>query len=46
MAELALLELEFLFRVEWRIVPQPEVLVDYYQSLAERCDGYEIQREG
>ncbi|KAL6228949.1 hypothetical protein BDW75DRAFT_118886 [Aspergillus navahoensis] len=43
MAELALLELEFLFRVEWRIVPQPEVLNDYYQSLAERCDGYEIQ---
>ncbi|KAL4885965.1 cyclin-domain-containing protein [Aspergillus karnatakaensis] len=41
--ELALLELEFLFRVEWRIVPQPEVLNDYYQSLAERCDGYEIQ---
>lgn len=44
MTELALLELEFLFRVEWRIVPQPEVLVDYYQSLVERCDGYEIQR--
>ncbi|KAL4796135.1 cyclin-domain-containing protein [Aspergillus venezuelensis] len=43
MTELALLELEFLFRVEWRIVPQPEVLTDYYQSLAERCDGYEIQ---
>ncbi|OJJ35672.1 hypothetical protein ASPWEDRAFT_111704 [Aspergillus wentii DTO 134E9] len=42
--ELALLELEFLFRVEWRIVPQPEVLVDYYQSLVERCDGFEIQR--
>jgi len=44
LTELALLELEFLFRVEWRIVPQPEVLVDYYQSLVERCDGYEIQR--
>ncbi|BCS24818.1 regulatory cyclin phoB [Aspergillus puulaauensis] len=43
LTELALLELEFLFRVEWRIVPQPEVLNDYYQSLAERCDGYEIQ---
>ncbi|KAL2845418.1 cyclin-domain-containing protein [Aspergillus pseudoustus] len=42
LTELALLELEFLFRVEWRIVPQPEVLNDYYQSLAERCDGYEI----
>lgn len=45
MTELALLELEFLFRVEWRIVPQPEVLEDYYQSLVERCGGYEIQRE-
>ncbi|PLB45424.1 cyclin-domain-containing protein [Aspergillus steynii IBT 23096] len=46
MTELALLELEFLFRVEWRIVPQPEVLVDYYQSLVERCEGFEIQRDG
>ncbi|GAB1193183.1 hypothetical protein APSETT444_002386 [Aspergillus pseudonomiae] len=45
MTELALLELEFLFRVEWRIVPQPEVLEDYYQSLVERCEGYEILRE-
>ncbi|KAE8351675.1 cyclin-domain-containing protein [Aspergillus coremiiformis] len=44
MTELALLELEFLFRVDWRIVPQPEVLEDYYQSLVERCDGYEILR--
>lgn len=41
-AELAILELDFLFHVEWRIVPQPEVLVDYYRSLAERCDGYMI----
>lgn len=44
-AELALLELEFLWRVEWRIVPQPEVLVDYYQRLVERCDEYVIQPE-
>ncbi|KAF3483522.1 uncharacterized protein GIQ15_02846 [Arthroderma uncinatum] len=41
--ELALLELEFLWRVEWRIVPQPEVLVDYYLSLVERCEEYEMQ---
>lgn len=46
MTELAMLELEFLFRVQWRIVPQPEVLVDYYQSLVERCDGFEIERTG
>ncbi|KAE8405281.1 cyclin-domain-containing protein [Aspergillus pseudonomiae] len=37
--------IKFLFRVEWRIVPQPEVLEDYYQSLVERCEGYEILRE-
>ncbi|KAJ6188870.1 hypothetical protein N7519_003778 [Penicillium mononematosum] len=43
MTELAMLELDFLFRVEWRIVPQPEVLVDYYQSLVDRCDGFEIE---
>ncbi|KAL8704880.1 MAG: hypothetical protein Q9201_001996 [Fulgogasparrea decipioides] len=41
--ELALLELEFLWRVEWRIVPKPEVLVDYYRSLVERSDGYQIE---
>ena len=44
-AELALLELEFLWRVEWRIVPQPEVLVDYYRSLVERCDEYMLEPE-
>lgn len=44
LTELAMLELEFLFRVQWRIVPQPEVLVDYYQSLVERCEGFEIKR--
>jgi hypothetical protein len=44
-AELALLELEFLWRVEWRIVPQPEVLVDYYRSLVQRCDEYVLEPE-
>ncbi|KAJ5911168.1 Nuc-1 negative regulatory protein preg [Penicillium subrubescens] len=44
MNELAMLELEFLFKVQWRIVPQPEVLEDYYQSLIDRCDGFEIER--
>lgn len=43
MKELALLELEFLGRVEWRIVPRPEVLVDYYRSLIERSEGYELE---
>lgn len=44
--ELALLELEFLWRVEWRIVPRPEVLEDYYRSLVERSEGYEIDTTG
>lgn len=43
--ELALLELEFLWRVEWRIVPKPEVLVDYYRSLVERSEGYKLEEE-
>ncbi len=44
--ELALLELEFLWRVDWRIVPRAEVLVDYYRSLVERSEGFEVEREG
>ncbi|KAI1940839.1 Pho80p cyclin [Ophidiomyces ophidiicola] len=43
--ELALLELEFLWRVEWRIVPQPEKLVEYYQNLVERCADYVMEPE-
>ncbi|MCJ1373300.1 hypothetical protein MMC20_004528 [Loxospora ochrophaea] len=46
MKELALLELEFLWRVEWRIVPRPEMLEDYYRSLVERSDGFEIESVG
>ncbi|KAI1825090.1 cyclin-domain-containing protein [Xylaria intraflava] len=44
-AELKLLELEFLYRVDWRIVPIPEVLEAYYKGLVDRCDGYVIQEE-
>lgn len=44
-AELKLLELEFLYRVDWRIVPVPEVLEAYYKGLVDRCDGYTIQEE-
>lgn len=44
--ELALLELEFLWRVEWRIVPRPEVLEDYYRSLVDRSESYEIDITG
>ncbi|KAJ6118945.1 Nuc-1 negative regulatory protein preg [Penicillium samsonianum] len=42
-AELAVLELEFLFRVKWRIIPKPEVLGDYYRFLVERCDGFGVE---
>ncbi|KAF2443833.1 cyclin-domain-containing protein [Karstenula rhodostoma CBS 690.94] len=43
--ELALLELEFLRKLDWRIVPKPEVLVDYYKGLVDRGDGYIMERE-
>lgn len=42
-AELKLLELEFLHRVDWKIVPNPEVLVAYYAGLVERCPGYALE---
>ncbi len=41
--ELGLLELEFLHRVDWRIVPNPEVLVDYYHGLVSRTSEYKIE---
>lgn len=43
--ELALLELEFLRKLDWRIVPKPEVLVDYYKGLVERGSGYTMEKE-
>lgn len=45
LAELKLLELEFLYRVDWKIVPNPEVLVAYYRGLVERCPGYQLEDE-
>jgi len=46
LAELGLLELEFLYRVDWKIVPNPEVLVDYYRGLVERADNYVLESDG
>ena len=43
--ELALLELEFLTRLDWRIVPKPEVLCDYYVSLVKRSDTHRLEAE-
>ena len=45
-AELKLLELEFLYRVDWKIVPNPEVLVAYYRGLVERTPQYKLVSEG
>lgn len=42
-SELATLELELLQRVDWKIVPKPEVLEDYYSSLVERTEGYTLE---
>ncbi|KAI2634248.1 cyclin-domain-containing protein [Hypomontagnella submonticulosa] len=44
-AELKLLELDFLTRVDWRIVPNPEVLVAYYKGLVARCAGFVLEGE-
>ncbi|KAI5457994.1 cyclin-domain-containing protein [Mariannaea sp. PMI_226] len=44
-AELKLLELEFLYRVDWKIVPNPEVLVAYYKGLVERAPGYSLDSD-
>ena len=41
--ELALLEITFLEKIEWRIVPHPDVLRDYYKGLVARIHGYEIK---
>ncbi|KAF2148653.1 cyclin-domain-containing protein [Myriangium duriaei CBS 260.36] len=43
--ELATLELDFLQRVSFRIVPQPETLVDYYCSLIQRSQDYRLEDE-
>jgi hypothetical protein len=45
LAELKLLELEFLTRVDWTIVPNPEVLVAYYRGLVERSPLYKFEKE-
>lgn len=45
LAELGLLELDFLYRVDWKIVPNPEALVDYYHGLVERSEGYVIESD-
>ena len=38
-----MLELEFLHRVGWKIIPNPEVLVDYYKGLVKRSKVFELR---
>ncbi|KAI7541442.1 cyclin-domain-containing protein [Hortaea werneckii] len=45
-SELATLELELLQRVHWKIVPKPEVLEEYYRSLVDRTQGYNLEAGG
>lgn len=45
LAELGMLELDFLYRVDWKIVPNPEALVDYYKGLVERSEGYVMESD-
>ncbi|KAK4550857.1 hypothetical protein LTR36_000437 [Oleoguttula mirabilis] len=45
-SELATLELEFLQKVQWKIVPKPEVLEEYYRSLVDRTEGFELEASG
>ncbi|KAK5136461.1 hypothetical protein LTR08_003106 [Meristemomyces frigidus] len=42
-SELATLELEFLQKVQWKIIPKPEVLEEYYGSLVDRTEGFELE---
>ncbi|KIM94571.1 hypothetical protein OIDMADRAFT_135484, partial [Oidiodendron maius Zn] len=41
--ELSVLELELLCRMEWKVVPCSEVLVDYYNSLVTRGGGHILE---
>jgi Cyclin len=44
--ELAMLELDFLVRLDWNIVPKAEVLEDYYHSLVTRAGDYVLESKG
>jgi len=44
-AELNMLELEFLKRVEWLIVPEPTVLEAYYRSMVAQDPRYRLESE-
>jgi hypothetical protein len=41
--ELALLELDFLEKMDWKIVPPADLLVDYYRNLVERNENFVLE---
>lgn len=45
MKELALLEIELLTKVEWRIIPQTEKLAEYYRQVVARNPEYVLEGE-
>lgn len=40
-----MLELDFLDRLDWNIVPKAETLDDYYRSLVTRADDYMLEED-
>ena len=45
MRELARLELDILEKMDWKIIPPADILVDYYRNLVERSDNYELEQQ-
>lgn len=43
--ELGLLERDFLYRLDWKILPDPHTLVAYYTALVERAGTYIIEAD-
>ncbi|KAI0999957.1 hypothetical protein K3495_g8243 [Podosphaera aphanis] len=43
--ELGLLELDFLYRLDWRIVPRSDALLSYYNGLIARTSFYKLGNE-
>ena len=41
--ELALLELDFLQRMDWKIVPPADILDSYYRNLVDRIEAYRLE---
>ncbi|RKF76636.1 Nuc-1 negative regulatory protein preg [Golovinomyces cichoracearum] len=44
-SELGLLELDFLYRLDWKIIPNSKSLANYYRGLVARSGNYKIEDE-